>query len=95
MHVLLLALNLVALDGAHGKTVYVNPAEVVSIRAPAPGVPGHWAPDIHCLVQTSDGKIVASTDMCDAVADKLKVGRKSDHPGVGHPPCVLVCGGEQ
>jgi hypothetical protein len=91
---IVLALNLIALPGAHGRTVYINPQEVVSIRAPVPGAKSH-APDIHCLIQTSDGHIVASTDMCDVVADKLNVGKPYGHPGRGHPPCVLVCGGER
>lgn len=82
---MVLALNLIALHGAQGHTVYVNPKEVVSIRTAPTGANRHYAPDIHCLIQTSDGKVVGSTDNCDAVAMTLGFGK----------PCTLVCGSER
>jgi hypothetical protein len=81
-------LNLVSLPGAHGQTVYVNPSEVVSIRTPAPTAKDHYAPGIRCVIQTSDGKIVASTDNCGEVANRLRVDRDGR-------PCTMVCAGER
>jgi ketosteroid isomerase-like protein len=69
MIALIVAFNLIALPGAHGHTVYVNPREVVSVRTAPTG--GPYAPDIHCLIQTSDGKVVGSTDKCEVVTHKL------------------------
>jgi hypothetical protein len=83
MKAVLLALNLISLPGAHGSVVYVNPQSVVSLRAAS--ATGHYASDIRCLIQTSDGKVVGSTDPCPEVTMKLGIGL----------PCTLVCGSER
>ena len=63
-------LTLIVLTGPDGQRIYVNPAEVVSVRGPRGE--GHFASDIHCLVGTVDGKFIAVVESCDIVKSKLK-----------------------
>jgi hypothetical protein len=65
------AIVLAALNGPEGQTIFVNPAEIVSIREPRDSQTEHFAAGIHCVLQTADGKLINVTDECNAVRHKL------------------------
>jgi uncharacterized protein YlzI (FlbEa/FlbD family) len=64
-----IAIILIALNSPDGRTIWVNPEDIISIRAV------HekklYAPEIRCVLQTVDGKTVAVTDTCNEVRQKL------------------------
>jgi hypothetical protein len=68
------AIVLAALNGPEGQTIFVNPEEIVSIRAPRETQAEHFAHGVHCVLQTADGKLVNVADNCDVV--RAKVGAK-------------------
>jgi hypothetical protein len=65
-----LTLTLIALTGPDGQTVWINPADVVSVREPRGE--GHFDADVHCLLYTADSKFIAVTETCDQVRIRLK-----------------------
>jgi hypothetical protein len=66
-----LALALITLHGPEGQAIFVNPQEIVSFREPRDSNADHFAPSIHCVLQTADGKLINVTDTCDEVRHKL------------------------
>lgn len=60
-----LALVLVQLHGPNSQTIWVNPQEVVSVRAPRAA--DHFGGQVRCLIEMTDGKFVNVTDTCDDV----------------------------
>jgi ketosteroid isomerase-like protein len=66
-----LAVALVALDGPDKQVIWVNPAEIVSLRALREQHQHHFANDIECVIQTVDGKIINVVDNCDDVRRKI------------------------
>lgn len=67
------ALVLIALHGLDGQLIWVNPAEIVSVRAPATNLLHH---DIKCTLQTADGKLINVTDSCDEVRREIEEASK-------------------
>jgi hypothetical protein len=65
------ALLLVALSGPDGQVIFVNPEEIISIRAPRETHAQHFASAIHCVLQTADGKLINVVDDCDTVRSKF------------------------
>jgi hypothetical protein len=57
-----------ALHGLDGQTIYVNPSEIVSARAPSTDL---LHSDVKCTLQTADGKLINVTDTCDEVLHLL------------------------
>lgn len=57
-------LAMIALHGLDGQTIYVNPSEIVSARAPATE---YLHENIKCTLQTADGKLINVTDGCGEV----------------------------
>jgi len=66
----LLSVLLVELHGASGRIIYVNPAEVTSVRPPLEDGK-HFAKGIRCLVFGADGKYVAVIETCLEVRERL------------------------
>jgi hypothetical protein len=62
---------LVALNGPEKQTIWINPEEVVSVRAPRDSQSEHFPPSVMCVLQTVDGKLVAVVDQCEDVRRKL------------------------
>lgn len=62
---------LVALDGPGGQKIFVNPREVTSIREPRGMGQQHFAPGTRCVVFMSNGNILAVTESCSAIRDRL------------------------
>jgi hypothetical protein len=67
---MLVALLLVQLTSPHGDPVYVNPAEVSTLREPT-DVSGHWAPGTRCIVTMTNGKFHAVTVPCQRLRKAL------------------------
>jgi hypothetical protein len=59
------------LSGPEHQTIWVNPEEIVSIRAPRDSQSEHFGPEVRCILQTVDGKLIAITDDCDAARHKI------------------------
>jgi hypothetical protein len=68
-----LAVALVALNGPNKQVIWVNPAEIVSLRPLRESHQHHFANDIACVIQTVDGKIISVVDDCDDVRRKIGV----------------------
>lgn len=66
---ILLALHLVILTGPENQQIFVNPAEVVTIRRPRG--PDHFDPSVKCLLHMADGKFVAVIETCETVTERL------------------------
>jgi len=67
---LLLAFFLIWLTGPDEQEIGVNREQVVSIRAPRKTDDVY--PGIHCLIHTTDGKVVTVTETCDEVREQLE-----------------------
>jgi hypothetical protein len=63
-----IAAHLIALHGPGDQTIYVNPKEVVSARAPRSEE--HFSPGVQCVLNMSDGKFNTVIEDCNIV-DKL------------------------
>lgn len=63
------ALALIALHGLDGQTIWVNPAEVISVRAPATDL---LHEGVKCTLQTVDGKLINVADDCETVLRGVK-----------------------
>jgi hypothetical protein len=64
----ILSLNLITFAAPEGGLVTINPAEVVSTRAPHRG----FDPDVKCIIHMADGKHVAVAEDCQTVNRKLR-----------------------
>jgi len=64
-------LTLVALNGPDGQVIYVNPAQILSVRAPRDYADNTVNPVIACAIEMSDGKFVNVIDNCEAVLAKI------------------------
>lgn len=74
MYVVGVAVALVALTLADGRAVFVNPAEIVSVRE------RHHDEkilprNIKCVLNTADGKFIGVIEDCDSVRQKLESDR--------------------
>jgi hypothetical protein len=66
-----LVLNLVLLHGPAGQEIHVNPSEVVELRVPRTE-DKHWPKDVHCIINTSDGKFTSVVETCTKVYEMLR-----------------------
>lgn len=71
----IVALLLVALNGPEGHLIWVNPGDVVSVRATREGRKSVYGPQVRCVLQMLDGKTVAVVDTCNEVREKLEPGQ--------------------
>jgi uncharacterized protein YlzI (FlbEa/FlbD family) len=66
-----LALSLIELHAADGGRIFLNPAEIASVREPRGTSQHHWATSVHCVVGMANGGQVAVTESCDEVRQRL------------------------
>ena len=71
--VVTIVVTLIELTGPAGQVILVNPAEVVTVRAPR--VTEHFGPGIRCLINTADGKFTAVIEVCEVVRELMRRGR--------------------
>ena len=57
-------LILIKLDAPDRQTIYINPQQIVSVRAPRSHIDA-FGPNVHCLIHTADGKYIAVIQPCD------------------------------
>lgn len=69
MNGFVLALLLIPLSGPDGQVIWVNPVEIVSMRAPRTSSGLHE--DIQCTLTMADGHFIALIDGCGVVSQKL------------------------
>jgi hypothetical protein len=67
---LLVAVHLIQLTGPEHQVIELNPRSIVSLRHPR--VIEHFAPGTHCLINTTDGKIVVVQEACDTVRHMIE-----------------------
>jgi hypothetical protein len=67
----LAAIHLLKLHGPDGQTLIVNVDEISSLREPR-DTEGHFAPDVHCLLIMTNGKLNAVTETCEDVAAAIQ-----------------------
>ena len=60
-----IVLRLILLTGPDSQEILLNIDEVVSVRQPR--APDHFAPGTRCIINTSDGKVVAVMELCSSV----------------------------
>lgn len=66
---LTLALALVMLHGLDGQPIFVNPHEIVSVRAPTSEL---LHENVNCSIQTADGRLINVVDTCAQVMEAIK-----------------------
>lgn len=62
---------LVELQGPGGQTIWLSPQHVISVREPRGTTQGHWPAGTRCLVMTTDGRFLTTTESCGVVRQKL------------------------
>ena len=66
------SITLVELHGPNGQQIiYVNPAEVSSVREPQDVTGRHFAPGTRCLLFVSSGNFISVHEDCIAVKKKM------------------------
>lgn len=68
--ILLIAVLLIQLTGPEHQVIELNPEQIVSMRTPR--VVEHFAPGSHCLIHTSDSRIVLVQETCDVVRHMIE-----------------------
>jgi hypothetical protein len=64
---------LVLLHGPGGREITLNPAAVTTMQASRDGVANTaLAPDVKCLINTTDGKFVSVIETCEQVRELIK-----------------------
>ena len=76
IYALLITYYMVELHGPGGQVFHVNPDEVVSLRSELAKREGHYSLDIHCLVNTADGKFLGEIEKCSEVRKLIEEERK-------------------
>ena len=62
--ILLGTLILIKLEAPDRQTIYINPQQIVSVRAPRPHIDA-FGINVHCLIHTADGKYIGVIQPCD------------------------------
>jgi len=65
-----LALLFVELHGPTGQKMFINVAEVSSLREPI-DADKHWVAGVHCVIVMTNGKTIAVGEDCQTVAYAL------------------------
>ena len=60
--------RLILLHGPGGQEIWINPDTITSVRTPR-GAEDHVHRDVHCFVNTDDGKFAAVVETCAAVKE--------------------------
>lgn len=68
---LAVALLFVELHGPTGQTLYVNIAEISTLRQPVENS-SHWAKGVRCVLVMTNGKFLAVAEDCATVKRKLE-----------------------
>jgi hypothetical protein len=64
--------GMILLHGPNGQALFINPAQIVSVRQPRGLNTGHWPHGTNCLVTTVDGKYVTTLETCPQIKELLK-----------------------
>jgi hypothetical protein len=70
---LALALVFVVLTGAGGQKIFVNPAEVTTLRQPRETE--HYDLDVQCVVGMANGKFFGVEETCETAKKSLEYGQ--------------------
>lgn len=66
----LLAMHLLQLTGPEHQIIELNPKSIVSMRTPR--VIEHFAAGSHCLIHTSDSRIVVVQESCEDIRHMIE-----------------------
>ena len=67
MRKMLLAAALLLLElhaPSSNQIIWVNPAEIVSVREPRPTAREHWAPGVHCVLIMANNNFISVRETC-------------------------------
>jgi uncharacterized protein YlzI (FlbEa/FlbD family) len=67
---ILALLSLLELHGLDGRTVYVNPQQIVSMARPKDDRTFHSG--VQCVITLADGKFVSVVETCDEVQARMR-----------------------
>lgn len=69
---MLCSVELLELHGPDGQRVWVNTAEISSLRMPTNAdLARHFPRNTHCVVVTGNGKFITTVETCAAIRDRL------------------------
>lgn len=69
-------MDFVALQTLDGRTVFVNPALVVSVATPRDDSHTTLNPRVECVVTYVDGKFTTVMEACDSVRRRIEAAKK-------------------
>lgn len=69
--VLALMMALLEVHTLDGRTVYLNPAKIISIAPPKQG-DALWPADATCVISLADRKFLTVRESCESIRDHLK-----------------------
>lgn len=72
MKLLLMAIALIQLTSPQHQQIFINPAEVTSIREPR-GAGVHFAPGVKCLIVMVNRNFITVTETCEEVRKQLEM----------------------
>jgi uncharacterized protein YlzI (FlbEa/FlbD family) len=76
--ILLSAIGLIELHGPHGQIIYVNPAEITSIREPRSLHLHRFVPGTQCVITVTNGSLIAVNESCAEVRNRAEGRAPSD-----------------
>jgi hypothetical protein len=69
--------RLILLHGPGGQEIILNREDIVTLREPR-GDEGHMSGEIHCIINTVDGKFSAVVESCTVVREMAKENEKGE-----------------
>ena len=74
---MIVALVLILLHGPDGREITLNPQAITTLQAARDGVVNNViAPDVKCVVNTTDGKFTSVVESCERVRELIKQGEQ-------------------
>lgn len=64
--------QLIVLHNGEGGQVYINPAEIISLREGGADRDKLFTPTVKCMINTSDGKYITVKETCSEVREIIR-----------------------
>ena len=71
LELLLASVQLLELHGPDGQRAFLNPHEISTLREPVAHDLRWFAPQVHCVVSTTNGKVLSVVEPCDYIRDRI------------------------
>ena len=73
MQGLLLVLNLVAVTGLDGQTIFINPDEIIAMGTPRK-TETTLHPNVKCVITTTDWHFISVIEECESIREQISRG---------------------